>query len=85
MARTIGFTSEGTEVALGMDEAGRGRSVVLLPALSSISTCAEMQLLFDRLAPAFRVAPSTGQVLAIVRGRVRIGHRRSFRPSLTGS
>src|ERR1700731_568135 len=56
MARTISFTSEGTEVALGMNEAGSGRSVVLLPALSSISTCAEMQLLFDRLAPAFRVS-----------------------------
>jgi pimeloyl-ACP methyl ester carboxylesterase len=56
MARTISFTSEGTEVALGMNEAGSGRSVVLLPALSSISTCAEMQSLFDRLAPAFRVS-----------------------------
>jgi pimeloyl-ACP methyl ester carboxylesterase len=56
MARTISFASEGTEVALGMDEAGSGRSVVLLPALSSISTCAEVQSLFDRLAPAFRVS-----------------------------
>jgi pimeloyl-ACP methyl ester carboxylesterase len=39
-----------------MDETGRGRSVVLLPALSSISTRREMRPLFDRLAPQFRVA-----------------------------
>jgi pimeloyl-ACP methyl ester carboxylesterase len=38
-----------------MDEAGSGPSIVLLPALSSISTRAEMRPLFDRLAPDFRV------------------------------
>ena len=46
----------GTVVTLGMDEDGEGRSVVLLPALSSISTRAEMRPLLDRLAPAFRVS-----------------------------
>lgn len=39
-----------------MDEAGTGPSIVLLPALSSISTRAEMCPLFDRLAPEFRVS-----------------------------
>jgi pimeloyl-ACP methyl ester carboxylesterase len=56
MARTIRYKFEGTEVSLGMDEAGSGRSVVLLPALSSISTREEMRSLFDNLAPAFRVS-----------------------------
>ena len=55
MARTIRFKWGATEVILGMDEAGSGRSIVLLPALSSISTRAEMRPLFDRLAPVFRV------------------------------
>ena len=39
-----------------MDEAGSGPSVVLLPALSSISTHAEMRPLFETLAPEFRVS-----------------------------
>jgi pimeloyl-ACP methyl ester carboxylesterase len=56
MARTIRYTWQGTTVTLGMDEAGSGRSIVLLPALSSISTRKEMQPLFDRLTPAFRVS-----------------------------
>lgn len=46
----------GTKVTLGVDEAGKGRSIVLLPALSSISTRAEMRPLFDRLASEFRVS-----------------------------
>jgi pimeloyl-ACP methyl ester carboxylesterase len=56
MAKTIRRKWEGAEVTLGIDEAGSGRSIVLLPALSSISTRAEMRPLFDRLAPAFRVS-----------------------------
>lgn len=55
MSRTIRCKWEELEVALGMDEAGCGSTVVLLPALSSISTRAEMRPLFDRLAPGFRV------------------------------
>src|SRR5260370_41997729 len=55
-ARTIRCKWESGEIALGMDEAGSGSSVVLLPALSSISTRAEMQPLFDLLAPEFRVS-----------------------------
>jgi pimeloyl-ACP methyl ester carboxylesterase len=39
-----------------MDEAGSGPSVVLLPALSSISTRTEMRPLFETLAPEFRVS-----------------------------
>jgi pimeloyl-ACP methyl ester carboxylesterase len=55
-ARTIRCKWADTEVTLGLDEAGSGRSVVLLPALSSISTRAEMRPLFERLAPQFRVS-----------------------------
>jgi pimeloyl-ACP methyl ester carboxylesterase len=44
------------QVTLGMNEAGDGPSVVLLPSLSSISTRAEMRPLLDRLAPQFRVS-----------------------------
>ena len=50
------FQWDGAEVALGMDEAGAGRSVVLLPALSSISTRYEMLPLLDRLSSEFHVA-----------------------------
>src|SRR5260221_3541732 len=56
MTRAIRCKSDRAEVTLGMDEAGSGRSVVLLPALSSISTRAEMRPLFDLLVPEFRVS-----------------------------
>ena len=40
---------------LGLDEAGDVPSVLLLPALSSISTRGEMHPLMERLASQFRV------------------------------
>lgn len=55
MERVIRYKWEGVEVSLGMDEAGVGPSLVLLPALSSISTRSEMRPLFDRLGSEFRV------------------------------
>jgi hypothetical protein len=64
-ARTIRCKWESGEIALGMDEAGSGSSVVLLPGLSSISTRAEMQPFFDLLAPESESAASTGLGLAI--------------------
>lgn len=54
--RQIRCKWEGVQVSLGVDEAGDGRSIVLLPALSSISTRAEMRPLFDGLALRFRVS-----------------------------
>ena len=54
--RTIRYKSESTETTVGMDEAGSGPSVVLLPALSSISTRREMHPLFERLMPEFHVS-----------------------------
>lgn len=54
--RTIHCKWELAQVTLGVDEAGNGRSIVLLPALSSISTRAEMRPLLDRLALQFRVS-----------------------------
>jgi len=42
-------------VTLEMDQEGTGPAVVLLPALSSISTRTEMRPLFDRLPSDFRV------------------------------
>ena len=56
MKRTIRWKWENSEVTLGMDEAGNGSSVVLLPALSSISTREEMLPLLDRLSSQFRVS-----------------------------
>jgi pimeloyl-ACP methyl ester carboxylesterase len=55
MERRIDCRWEGATVSLGMDEEGSGSSVVLLPALSSISTRAEMRPLFDRLKSDFHV------------------------------
>ncbi|MDI4236750.1 alpha/beta hydrolase [Bradyrhizobium sp. Arg237L] len=55
MTRTIQWQYGSDEVTLGLDEAGHGASVVLLPALSSISTRQEMRPLLDRLAFRFHV------------------------------
>ncbi|ONF43431.1 hypothetical protein BTO32_12210 [Marinobacter lutaoensis] len=52
MADTIRFRWQDADVTVGMSQAGSGRSVVLLPALSSISTRGEMQPLLERLAPS---------------------------------
>src|ERR1700737_1483374 len=54
-AQQIRWVWKGMEVTLGIDVAGDGPTVVLLPALSSISTREEMRPLFDRLTPSFRV------------------------------
>jgi pimeloyl-ACP methyl ester carboxylesterase len=55
MERTISWEWQSGEIALGRDEAGNGSSVVLLPALSSISTRGEMRPLFNRLQSQFHV------------------------------
>ncbi|MCA1454553.1 alpha/beta hydrolase [Bradyrhizobium sp. BRP22] len=55
MTRTIEWQYGSGEVTLGLDEAGQGASVVLLPALSSISTRQEMRPLLDRLSSHFHV------------------------------
>jgi pimeloyl-ACP methyl ester carboxylesterase len=55
MERTIRYKPDGCEVTLGLEEAGTGPSVVLLPALSSISTREEMHPLLERLASSFHV------------------------------
>ncbi len=47
------WTWDGAAVRLGCDRAGAGRSLLLLPAPSSISTRGEMRPLQDRLAPSF--------------------------------
>ena len=56
MERTIRYKWNNREIALGLDEAGQGPSVVLLPALSSISTRREMFPLFERLSSKFHVS-----------------------------
>jgi pimeloyl-ACP methyl ester carboxylesterase len=53
MERKICWQWDGTTVTLGMEEAGDGPPLLLLPALSSISTRAEMRCLLDRLALHF--------------------------------
>ncbi len=53
--REFSWSWEGHEIVLGLEEAGDGALVVLLPALSSISTRGEMRPLMARLARDFRV------------------------------
>ena len=53
--RELTWSWGGREIALGLDEAGEGPLVVLLPALSSISTRSEMHPLMERLSRRFRV------------------------------
>jgi len=48
--RTIEYRWEGRVLSIGMASAGNGPDVILLPALSSISTRAEMYPLLERLA-----------------------------------
>jgi pimeloyl-ACP methyl ester carboxylesterase len=55
MKHTIHWEWESSDIALGVDEVGNGASVVLLPALSSISTRDEMRPLFDKLSSRFHV------------------------------
>lgn len=55
VTRTVSYTAATTRLTLGVDEAGAGRSVLLLPALSSISTRAEVRPLLERLASCCRV------------------------------
>ncbi|WP_133664534.1 alpha/beta fold hydrolase [Paraburkholderia sp. BL10I2N1] len=55
MTKTIRCKWDRGEISLDVDEAGSGASVVLLPALSSISTRLEMHPLFDGLVPQFHV------------------------------
>ncbi len=49
----ISWRYDDQEVSVGLDRAGTGPIVLLLPALSSISTRREMQPLQDRLAQSF--------------------------------
>jgi pimeloyl-ACP methyl ester carboxylesterase len=53
--RELTWSWQGHDVVLGLDEAGEGAPVLLLPALSSISTRSEMHPLMARLARRFRV------------------------------
>jgi len=52
--RELRWSWQGKEITVGLDEAGSGPLVVLLPALSSISTRAEMHPLMAPLSRRFR-------------------------------
>lgn len=54
-SREILWRWRGQTIPLGLDEAGAGETLLLLPALSSISTRGEMIPLMRALAPHFRV------------------------------
>ena len=49
----IHWRCDGHDISIGIDRTGEGRSLLLLPALSSISTRREMQPLQERLARGF--------------------------------
>jgi pimeloyl-ACP methyl ester carboxylesterase len=53
--RQLRWTWQGQDLSLGVDEAGTGPTVLLLPALSSISTRREMRPLMQGLANRFSV------------------------------
>jgi pimeloyl-ACP methyl ester carboxylesterase len=55
-AKALAWTSQGKTIELGLDWRGEGRTIMLLPALSSISTRREMRPLQDRLSARFRTA-----------------------------
>ncbi|HEY6257318.1 MAG TPA: alpha/beta hydrolase [Xanthobacteraceae bacterium] len=53
--RELHWSWQDRTISLALDEAGSGPLLLLLPALSSISTRAEMHPLMARLTPQFRV------------------------------
>jgi pimeloyl-ACP methyl ester carboxylesterase len=53
--RALRWSWQDREIVVALDEAGSGPLLLLLPALSSISTRSEMHPLMARLAPQFRV------------------------------
>jgi pimeloyl-ACP methyl ester carboxylesterase len=53
-AKALAWTWQDKTIELGLDWRGEGRTVLLLPALSSISTRREMRPLQDRLSARFR-------------------------------
>jgi pimeloyl-ACP methyl ester carboxylesterase len=55
ITRELRWSWQGRDMALGLDEAGSGPLLLLLPALSSISTRCEMHPLMQQLATQFRV------------------------------
>jgi pimeloyl-ACP methyl ester carboxylesterase len=55
ITRELRWSWQDRDIGLGLDEAGSGPLVLLLPALSSISTRAEMHPLMQRLCSRFRV------------------------------
>jgi pimeloyl-ACP methyl ester carboxylesterase len=55
ITRQLRWSWQDRDIVLGLDEAGSGPLLLLLPALSSISTRVEMHPLMERLAPLFRV------------------------------
>jgi pimeloyl-ACP methyl ester carboxylesterase len=55
MTRELRWSWQDREIVLALDEAGSGPLLLLLPALSSISTRAEMHPLMQRLSAQFRV------------------------------
>src|SRR5271166_2022185 len=66
--RDFQWSWQGQHLVLGLDEAGDGALVLLLPALSSISTRGEMRPLMERLVSQFRVVaidwPGFGNTVA---------------------
>jgi pimeloyl-ACP methyl ester carboxylesterase len=53
--RDFRWSWQGQDLVIGLDEDGDGALILLLPALSSISTRGEMRPLMERLASQFRV------------------------------
>ena len=53
MARDITWSWNREEVRVGFDRVGEGSTILLLPALSSVSTRQEMRPLQERLASEF--------------------------------
>ena len=67
---------EGKSIDLVMNSSGDGPTILLLPALSSISTRHEMRPLQERLSAKFKPFRQTGRALAISHGPQWIGDLR---------
>ena len=71
---------KGKAVEVGLDRLGAGATLLLLPALSSISTRREMRPLQERLASDFATVAIIGLVLATSPGRQSHGSQLPMLP-----
>ncbi len=82
--RDFQWSWQGQHLALGLDEAGDGAPVLLLPALNSISTQWRLRLLLATLTPAMMAYAYDSIQVRSGSGAIRTRHQEIFCRPITG-